>query len=217
MVTLGLCEYFVIRPLQKVLQPQALKKAPPATFKRMKIQWDSLPGLLYFLFATFINSHFYISPSDFLDKYFNFAKIPQPEIGMTSLYLLSSTLAASSGSCSFKHSVGMWMTHISLCFPLPWAAVDTQMNPTTTSVSRKGISSRTPFAHGLFHVTSSGIRVQSQAWKESSKENCVALPFEQSSITLLLQFSCCQNWVPRCSSSTLKKCMHLSGFGRTLI
>ena len=106
------------------------------------------------------------------------------------------------------------MPHTSHRLPLPQAAAGTQMSPTTTSDSRRSIYSGIPFARGLLHAISAGTRVRSQAWKASSNENLIALPLRQPSRALWLQFCCCQNRVPRCLSSTLQKCVHLSGFDR---
>lgn len=109
-------------------------------------------------------------------------------MGMTFLYLLSSTPAASSGSCPFEWQLQHNAPHGPLLSP----PAGTQMTPTATSDSRRSIYSRIPFACGLLRAIFSGIRVQSQAWKASSNKNLIALPLttaKQGTLAAILLLS----------------------------
>lgn len=132
-------------------------------------------------------------------------------MGMTFLYLLSSTLAAISWSCSFQQQLLQNAPHIPPLSP----PAGTQRH-TDECRHHPGLqkSSRTLLARGLLRAISSGTRVQSQAWRASSNENLVALPLGKAGRALLLQFCCCHNRVPRCSFSILEKHVYLSSFGR---
>lgn len=100
-------------------------------------------------------------------------------------------------------------------FPPPFPpAGDTQTSPTNTSVSKRDIYGKIPPARGLLPATSSGTRAQRQAWKGTFQPESRCVARTRAKRTLWLEFCCCQNQVPRCSSSILEKCVILSGFGR---